>query len=64
MNAPNVPASGPLSPEAYEEIREVFEPMRNKFAAIAASLPPEARPALTFGVVSNHDRKGVAGAKS
>ena len=37
-----------LTSEEYERIRAVFEPMRQKFARLAALLPAEARPAVTF----------------
>jgi hypothetical protein len=39
---------GGFTPEDWEKIRGVFEPMREKFARIAATLPAEARPAVRF----------------
>ncbi|MEO8027686.1 MAG: hypothetical protein ABI823_14485 [Bryobacteraceae bacterium] len=45
MNDPKQP--GP-SAEDLERILPVFEPMRDKFDRLAASIPPDARPAVTF----------------
>ena len=44
----NDPQENGLSAEDLERIRTVFEPMKQKFARLAAALPVDARPAVRF----------------
>jgi len=57
MNAPNSSASGQIDPEDYARIRDVFEPMLQKFAKIADSIPVDARPAVRFEASGSESAK-------